>query len=409
LFLHGALLFASTALADIVNKDGYTQLKEGLKAAAASCSSSLDSFTMEMSAVLKDNGKIMYSDSETKKYDNVNKAVESNSSHENTYSGSSSSYYYSDPTTDIRYYSDSDDTYHVTEYSESRENPGLFDNPFEDEQAGDIERIADALVGSLRDHVAVRENADGSKELSGSLTEVQIPAIVNAVVSMEMRQQFNGQNYGQSGQMPDLAQDVFVKEVSGSAVINPDGLMESILGTVVISGKDTQGTTHEITAEILVKLKDINTTTVVKPDLSGKTVIKEEGKRPSGQFGLSNPEKFIGEYKNDIIMEKDGKFVKAGERRLVIDHIDSASATGSYREEYKPEFEQYAANKQEFTFSAAFDKEPQEAAFTYTTPSGTTGNGNIYLDDHAAKINFWIDGPSAWPEKYDSIFNPILE
>ena len=410
-FTLGALLFATTALADIAHKDGYEQLKDGIKLTAASCSSQLDSFTMEMNFAFKQNGQLLSAESETKKYDNIRQAVESTSSRENLSSEPISTFYYSDPTTDIRYYPHSDDTYYVTEYNKSRDNPATFQNPFEEEVAVDVERIFDALIGSLRDHVVVTENADGSKEFSGSLSEVQIPALINALVSLEMKQQFRGQPYGQGGQMPDLAQDVYIKEINGSALINADGLLERILGTAVISGQDSQGIKHELTTDILIELKDINKTTVVKPDLSGKDVVIEQGQTISDKFGITNPQKFIGHYKNDIIIEEGDKFVKIGERHLEIVHLDQSSITGRYEEHYKPGYEQYAAHKLDFTFEAAWENNHRDSQFTYTTSSGAKGNGNIYLDDYNAKINFWLNNPSftSGTVKYDSVFNPVLD
>ena len=58
-----------------------------------------------------------------------------------------------------------------------------------------MEKIADALVGNLKDAVVVTENSDGSKTLSGSLSESQIPALINAVVSLQSKSEFgNGYN-----------------------------------------------------------------------------------------------------------------------------------------------------------------------------------------------------------------------
>jgi len=406
-FTVGALLLATTALADIANKDGYEQLKDSLKSTAASCSSQLDSFTMETSMVFKDNGKVVLSDNEVNKYDMVNGAAERSSSHESAYSDSYSSYSYNDKTTDIYSNTSSStaETWNVVEYSSERENPTRFQNPFEVEEAGDVERIADALVGSLRDQVFVKENADGSRDLSGTLTEVQIPALVNAVASLQIKQQFNGQRHGAYEQAPQLTQDIFIKEISGSAVINKDGLMESILGTAILSGKDSEGTMHEFTAEVLISLKDIDATVVSKPDLTGKNVIVEEGKQVSSGPEIANPEKFIGDYKNDIIIEKDGKFVKIGERLLVIAHLDQSSIAGNYKEVYEPGFEQYASGT-EFTFEASFNNDPRSSEFSYTTASGSKGTGNIFLDDYTAKVNFYLNSSS---RPFDGNFSPIFE
>jgi len=407
-FTLGALLFATTALADIAYQDGYAQLKNSLKLTASKCSSQLDSFTMEMNFNIKHNGQVIVTDSEIKKYDKINQAVENRSHHEYVSRYSNTNYYYGDSTTDIVNHSSDGDTYYVTEYTQSRDNPADFHNPFEEEEANDVERIIDALVGSLRDHVVVEENDDGSKKISGSLTDVQIPALINAIVSLEMKQQFRGQ----SDQMPDLAQDVYVKEITGSALISPEGLLERIIGTAVISGQDSQGTRHEITAEVMFELKDINQTTVVKPDLSGKTVVKEQREPYSKVLSIPNLQKFIGHYNNDIVIEENGKFVKIGERHLEIIHIDQSSIKGRYYEQYKPEYEQYAENNLSFNFEANFEENnTRNANFTYTSSTGNNREGNIYLDDYSARIDLWFNdpGPTQGKIKYNSSFNPVLD
>jgi hypothetical protein len=65
-----------------------------------------------------------------------------------------------DKTTDIS--KGNDGTYYVTEYGQERDFSAV-SNPFKEKEANDIERIADALVGSLKDHVVVKENTDGVK------------------------------------------------------------------------------------------------------------------------------------------------------------------------------------------------------------------------------------------------------
>jgi hypothetical protein len=55
-FLAGALLFTTTALADIADKSGYEQFKEAIKNTSASCTGSFDNYQVDFSYVLKDNG-----------------------------------------------------------------------------------------------------------------------------------------------------------------------------------------------------------------------------------------------------------------------------------------------------------------------------------------------------------------
>jgi hypothetical protein len=395
------MLMATTALADITNKNGYEQLKDSFKTTAKNCSGNLQSFTMDFSFVIKDNGKVLQSENEVARYDLEKNMTERTSNRESISGDNYNSYYYSDTYTDIRYHQ-SDENYYVTEYTEARESD-LMNNPFEEKEAEDIERIADALVGSLQEHVMVKENTDGSRELYGTLSEVQIPSLVNAVASLQMKQEFTGRQEG----MPQLTQDIFIKDVTGSAEINPDGVLETLLATATLSGKDSNGLIHDLSVEVLFKLTNMNTTVISKPDLSGKKVVKGVGKRAT-EPGISNPDKYIGKYSNDIIIEKDGKFVKIGERVLHITHLDSSVVKGSYTEEYREGYEEYAANKREFLFEASFDKDSRNAAFSTTSQSGTALSGNVYIDDYAAKVHLYLN--ISYSELgFDSMFSPVLD
>ena len=401
-----ALLIATTAFADIANKSGYDQFKDSIKRTAEICSTQLDSFTAEYSMVLKDNGRVLLSENSVNKYDMVNNITETITNSQRLNGRSFSYYSYSDKNTEIRRPDDSEE-YYVTTYLEEKE-PLQIDNPFTEDEAKDVERIIDALVGGLRDHVQVEEFADGSKEFYGSLNEVQIPALINAITSFQVKQEFS---YGRQNDLGfRLTQDIFVKGISGSASFNSDGLMESILGTVTISGKDAEGNTHELTLDLLIRIFDVNSTEIEKPDLTGKKVIKEEGvsRKPYSEK-LANPEKYIGSYKNDIIIEKDGRFVKIGERKLEITILNNSQIAGKYTEEYKDGYQEYAANKMEFSFVGNFNDDYRSATLEITDNSGTVQQGNIFIDEYRAKIELYLDRPYHHPLQYDSTFTPDLD
>ncbi|MDQ7095353.1 hypothetical protein REC12_17315 [Desulfosporosinus sp. PR] len=401
-FTLGTLLLATTVLADITTKSGYDQLKDALKVTAEKSSETFNSFTMDVSFDLKDNGKTLMTTNEITKYDKSKGAMERISSDLNLNGDKSGSLIYSDTTTMIRL-SDSDPTYYVTEYTKGRKGE-FFSDPFKDKSADDAEKIVDALVGNLKDNVVVTENSDGTKVLSGSLSEVQIPSLINALASFKLKQDFNN---NQQGNLPHLTKDVFVKSIEGTAQINKDGVMESILGSAVLSGKDENGTAHDLTLEVLGKLTDINSTGVTKPDLSGKKVEKDVVAYENSGPEILHPEKFSGKFKNDILIEQDDKFVKAGERILEITQINNESAAGHYYEVYKPGFEEYAASKQDFSFTAqkSGGKNSPASDYDYTTDSGK--KGNFFLDEHAGKIFF---NPAAKGGLlYDSTFSPDLD
>lgn len=402
-FTLGTLLVASNALADIANKSGYDQLKDALKVTAEQSNDKFASYTMDFSMAMKDNGKTLMAENEIHKYDRSKNASENISSRLNMNGTKNNSQTYSDKTNQIRV-SETDPTYYVTEFTKERIEEA-FPNPFKEDQADDVEKIVDAVVGSLKDHVVVTENADGSKGLAGSLTEVQIPTLVNAVASYSLKQEFNNGN--QDNNMPRLTKDVFVKEVKGTAKVNKDGVMESILGTAVLTGKDDQGTIHDVTVEILAKLTDVNSTTVTKPDLTGKKVITNVAKNETSGFEISNPEKFVGKFSNDILIEKDNKFVKVGERMIDITQFDNKTIAGRYYEVYKPGFEEYATTQRDSKFDAQKPDDINRSDFEITTESGS--KGSIYLDEHGGKINFNMNNSSMGGALYDSTFSPDLD
>lgn len=398
-FAVGTLMFATTAMAEVASKSGYDQLKDSLKYTAEGCTTKLSSYTIDLSFVIKDNGTVLYSESSVNKYDVSKQSMENvNTRLEN--SKETNHYYYADKNCNINK-DDNQNIYYITEYTSPREVHS-FTNPFKEKEAGDIERIADAIVGNLKDSVVVTQNTDGSKQLSGSLSESQIPALVNAVVSLQSKNAF-GNNHNNQNNMPKITKDIFVKEVKGNMLVSKDGLIQNVLGTGVISGKDDNGTEHKLTFELLGKLSNINSTTVKKPDLSGK---KTEKNVEQDYSKLSNPEKYIGKYKTDILIEKDGKFVKIGEKLLDITQVDSKGVSGRYYEEYLKGYEDYGTTKKDFKFESKFEKDSHTSG---SFSSGDSIKGHISIEQHSAKIYFNIDserrGNLIFDDQFSRVFN----
>lgn len=381
-FAVGTLMFASTAMAEVVSKNGYDQLKDSIKYTAEGCTSNLSNYTMDASFAIKDNGTVIISDSSVNKCDVSKQALESTSTHLEG-ATKSENYSYSDKNGYIDK-NNNTDIYYVRNYTNPHE-VSSFKNPFKEKQASDIEKIADAIVGNLKDSVVVTQNPDGSKELSGSLNESQIPSLINAVVSFQSKNVFGSDRGNNKDYMPKISKDIFVKEVTGKMIVGKDGLVQSILGTGVISGKDESGKEHTLTFELLGKLSNVNSTIVSKPDLSSKKVEKTVERDYSK---LSNPEKYIGKYKSDILIEKDNKFQKIGEKFIDIEQIDDKSITGSYHEEYTKGYEDYATNKKEFKFNAKFEKDHFNAPFN---SSDNVIKGNVSVQPNSARIYFNIN------------------
>lgn len=394
-FFLGALLLATTSFADITASTGYDQLKQSFKNTTAALDGKLQSYTVEVAMSLKDNGKLLTTEDTITRVNSSEKKMERISSMQYANGEKTDTFSYEDNRTSIQKYSGSD-VYSVAEYT-SDHNIRPFGDPFKEERAADMEKILDALVGNLSNYVVMEKTSDGGREFSGSLGEAQIPTLANAVCSFIVKEQAlqSGRNSAQMP-MPQITSDVFIKNISGKATANSDNILENLLATCVLSGIDKQGTSHDLTLEMLMKVSDINATTVQKPDLTGKKVEKHTEKVMDSKT-IST--KYIGAYKNDIVTEKDGQYVKLGERHLEITGIDGQHITGHYYETYKPEYAaEYEKDKVEFRFDAEI-MDGYRAQFSYT--NGEFNLTELYLSD-GGKVTACLGGGA--PQGFDFQF-----
>jgi len=401
-FMIGTVMFTTTAIAQVLTKSGYDQLKDSVKYTAKSATSTLRSYTSDMSVVLKDNNTVLYSTSDISKVD-VAKGAKESVTNNTQGTEKTQSYSYSDKNGYINKSGD-EDIYYTTSLTTPSENT-VSKNPFDEAGASDMEKIADALVGNLKDAVVVTENSDGTKTLSGSLSEAQIPAIINAVVSLQTKNELGYKTSNNENIMPKIVSDVFVKEVKGNMVTTKEGLIQSVLGSGVISGKDAKGVEHKLTFELLAKLTDTNKTKVSKPDLTGKKVEKNVEQDYSK---LTNPEKYIGKYKTDIVIEKDAKFIKIGEKFLDITKVDDKGISGRYYEQYAKGYEEYAADKKDFKFDAKFEKDQFYGTFNSSTEAKKKITGSVNIDISSAGINFNTNEGTTGNKIQDGQFNKIF-
>lgn len=385
-FAIGLTLFTTTVLAEVSSKSGYEQLKDALKYSSASFENKLSNYTVDYSMSIKDNGKVILSQNSLGKYDTSKHSKESIDT-DTKGAKESKSYYYTDKKLRI-YKSSSKNIYNVTEFKEPIDGYSFHD-PFKESEMADMEKIADAVVGNLKDYVIVNNNKDGSKELSGSIKGTQIPTLINAMSSYMIKHETNSiDNYGDSDSkkiMPSITKDVFVKEATGKMLLDKNGLIKNIFATGTISGKDDAGKEHALTLEVLLKIYNVNSTVVTKPNLSGKKVSKVIEDNSEKSF---NPKKYIGKYKNDIIIEDNGKFKKIGERLLTLTSCDNTSISGSYHEEYLKGYENFKEKTNDFKFTAKCSKDDKCNA--HFTVKGYESEGSIYLSRNDSEVNFYL-------------------
>lgn len=411
-FTVGACLFVSTAFADMTLGSGYDRLKGAVKQTAAQMEKGLDSYTVETMYTLKDNGQNLVQSTSVSKFDTVQQVSEDSSVTQYANGESTSSYSYSDPQQTI--WKDTDGKYYVSEVPKGikQEDNRLFRNPFHEEGAAEIEKIVDAVVGNLKDYVQAEERPEGGRAYSGTLSEAQVPALVNAVSSFALKQMISEQGYRAREEMkfPRIESDVYVKKVSGTALENKSGVLEHLTADFVVAGKDKDGAQHDLSLNLVFKLTDINSTTVTVPDLTGANVEKVNH---SG-YGFS--EKYVGTYKNDIVVEKDGEFVKVGERVLEIKSVSDKKVTGSYTEVVKPGFESEHPKPYRFDFEFSPDGSRSNSFFTYSDPEGKQRNGELHPGSYGkvyVTLNVEIIDEHSYrsdaPDNFEGQFNRVFE
>ena len=412
-FCLGAIMLTTTAFADIASKSGYEQFKDAIKLTSQKASESFNSYTIELTATLKDNDKLIMSADNVNKFDFVNNRSETTTSTEFTNGNKTGFFTYRDSEGIINK-SSNDDTYYVSKIKGNTIEHQS--DVFKDDKAKDIEKIIDAVVGNLKEYVVVNDNSDGTKEFSGSLNEAQIPALMNAVASFIFKQAMPNSSpvisrkipgyYAKVGEeqlaIPQMAEDVYIKSVKGKATTNKDGTIESIFATGILSGKDKSGTSHDLTLEALFTLTNIDSTSITKPDLTGKKVEKTAGIKIDD---ATISKKYIGKYKNDIVIEKDDQYVKIGERFVEITKIDGSTLTGKYYEQYKKGYKDYKSKIDSFNFNASASH-PYNVQFQYKDSSGSTHNGNLGIEAMTGNIYFNIDYKGA---PIDSRFSRVFD
>jgi hypothetical protein len=401
-FCLGAALFMGTAFADVLSKEGYDQFKDAIKSTTARIIKDYDSYTGEVAISVKDNDAVLMSNTSVSKVDSANGKRETVSTEEYGKGKKKSYYSYEDTTCTISKNSDQS-TYYLFEYQTERE-VGITHNPFDDEEVEDVEKILDALIGSLKNHVIVEENNDGTKEFSGTISDTQIPALINAITSFYFKQVVSGPEFDDNVSIPYLKDDVFIDSISGSASVNKDGVIDNLFASFILSGRDEDGIEHELTFEAVMKIYNINSTTVTKPDLTGKEVEKDIVKSIPG-INISN--KYLGKWKNDILIDEHDSFVKIGERFVEITAIDDQYVYGRYYEVYKEEYAEYSdEGVKEFEFK--IDTEEDMSRFESVDTSEDSVSGYIWFDD--GYVELVIDYNTLRSDKhFNRQFNKVFE
>ena len=285
----GVVLLASTAFASAQNISGYDAYKN-----AAAKTFATKNLTLNVTASVTDNGnKLATVDSAIK----VSETGEGNFSGQTTLNADGQTIKMLNFAKDGQLVTkiDGNNTYFVNkENGKFKNHKGkMMDENFaEHQKVGRL--VMDSMVGELKNSFITKANQDGSSTISVNLEGNQIPAAVNGVVSLAIKDGgLHGKNVSTNkGELceilpeaknikvnfPELESDISIKSVSLNAKVSADQIITSQTMKFVVSGKDKAGKVHVIEFNSNVGLSNISSTTPDNVDLTGKTVKVIENK-----------------------------------------------------------------------------------------------------------------------------------
>jgi len=414
----GASLFLTTAFADMLLSSGYDRLKATAKYTAQQLSSGVDSFTLEGLFQVKVDGVSMTYDYSKEKYDFINLKHETHSINESI-SSQYEHYNYRDNTQSVWKNFDENKLY-VNPYDEDHferypHDVIHFDNLFQEDGASELERVVDAVVGNLQDLVLVEHTESGGYQFNGSLNEAQVPALINAVSSYLIKNEYNSQRrYQNATHLPVLASDLSIQSVSGQVLENEQGLITNINAELILSGKDDQGEVHTIEASFDITITDVNATVIETPDLSDAVINKDAFSYDNGIAKESN----VGTYSNNIVIEQDGQIIKIGERILQIDMVSNDNIVGSLKEiVYEGYEDEYDPIQLTFT---GIEVVGHISVIHYTDAEGKNNTAVTYMDqldsitfEPEVIVQTFDDGGYSYSstplQHFNSSFNKVFE
>lgn len=380
-FTLGATIFISTALADTIIGSGYSNFKDAIKnTAEIMTSGELSSYEVTMNIALKvDDITYMENINHTKYEFAGNKREQRSTSYE--FGERFDYYFYTDSSRSISKNS-RDDKYYVREYRGGNRYNSVNENPFEHDKASDAEKIIDAFIGNLAELVQVEEYG-GKKMFTGSISEAQIPTLANAFASYILKYQIarqhdsSGYNTTKSMEMPVPASNLFIQSVSGKAIQNELGAIESLVAEASASAVDRSGVNRIYTMEISFQMTGINSTVVREPNLDGADVdYSIEYLTEDGYAALS--EKLIGLYSSDIVEEADGRWIKTGEKWIAVSSVSGNVITARLYEFDSEGNEVYSQN---ILARQGDENNRWNYIFDYTDKNGEVKQGFISHSD----------------------------
>lgn len=275
-----SIVMVATGISAMASTSGYDAYKSALKNTKTA-----SSVAVQAAAQLQDNGKVVVDASGSAKVSLTTKAA--SGSAEVTANGTQQSISFYKQKDGAVLKSSASDVYYVKPQNAKEKHKPK--DASEQQMSQQVETVIDALVGNLKDYVAVNDQADGSKQISVQLDNAQLPAAVNAIAPIAIKQatkelandkpesgtqagEFPFQENVLQSAAPQLTQDIKIEKVAVKANINASNYIQHQEADLTVSGKDDNGTAHQVILHLQADLTGYNSTTPDTIDLTGKNV-----------------------------------------------------------------------------------------------------------------------------------------
>lgn len=276
--LVGTGLLVTTAFASAANLTGYDTYKTAIKNTYG-----FQSVSADVSVTVKDNGQQIL---DLHSVDKVNRTNGTSSTtttfNANGQQKSVNTFNEADKTVVKSSDSNVYDVYTFTGkkagHSEKAKDPAR-----EQQQINGMEKVADALTGSIQEYVTLNNEANGVKDVTLHLSNNQVPPLVNAVLSLvsnTSQYENNRPNKAQDenlasltnlkDQLPKLVDQIKVTDINAQAKVGTDQRIQNQSLDFTITGIDANGKAHTLTIHLNGQFTNYNHTTPDTIDLNGK-------------------------------------------------------------------------------------------------------------------------------------------
>jgi hypothetical protein len=265
--ISGAILLGSVYSIS-ANTSGYELYKSALKQTHEA-----DSATMNIDFKLEDNNQSLMTSSILYKADMKNQVSTMTSEIANDEESNKMNMYKQDGSWYVE--KDGIDSIYKMEVSKNPHHKNTA------ELKDDMEKLVDVMTKNLQQQITVAEK-NGTHSIDLDLTGKEIPLSVNALSSLMIKHAAmsqDGSDQESSGfhikpTIPEIDHDITVKQIKIAADVNKENYVEKQTVKVVVTGKDSNGKSHELVLNFAMKVSDYNKTSVTPVEIPVENVVE---------------------------------------------------------------------------------------------------------------------------------------